>query len=135
VSPAAPGPSAVIPVPRTTPRAGLGVGVVLLALHSLTAGIPATIKRPAVTPEQVRLRLDPNVASREELMLLPRIGPAIADSIIEYRESMPPRRAFRRPEDLENVHSIGPLTVAQLRPFLCFPSARADDANAEVVLP
>jgi DNA uptake protein ComE-like DNA-binding protein len=122
-------------VPRVSYRAALGVGVVLLALHALTAGTPAKIQQPSVGPEQVRLRLDPNVATREELMLLPRVGPAIADYIIEYRESLAAGSAFRRAEDLESVHRVGPLMVAELRPFLRFPPGRSDDTEAEASLP
>ncbi len=119
---------------RAARRAALGAGVVLLALHGLTAGTAATSEGTELTPQQVRLRLDPNVATREELMLLPRIGPTIADYILEYRALLPPGRAFRRAEDLQNVRRIGPLTVAQLRPFLVFPPAHID-AAAEVNLP
>ncbi|MFQ5806976.1 MAG: ComEA family DNA-binding protein [Phycisphaerae bacterium] len=131
----APLPLTVSRLPRVAERAALGAGILLLALHCLTAGTPAASERPPIAPEQVWLRLDPDAATRDELMLLPRIGPTIADYIIEYRESVRPRRAFHRAEDLANVHRIGPLTVAQLRPFLCFPPARTDDTNAEVAWP
>jgi DNA uptake protein ComE-like DNA-binding protein len=122
-------------VPGVAFRAALGVSAVLLAMHSLTARTPAVGERSSLSPEKVRLRLDPNVATREELMLLPRIGPTIADYVIEYRASLPPGRAFQRLEDLENVHRIGPVTVAQLRPFLVFPTARTPATGAEVKLP
>lgn len=128
-------PWTVAATPQVAGRAALGAGVMLLVLHSLAARIPRSIEPPSVIPEQVRLRLDPNVATREELMLLPRIGPKLADYIIEYRESVAPECAFDCAEDLVNVHRIGPLTVARLRPLLWFPPVRSDDVNAEAHSP
>jgi competence protein ComEA len=127
-------PQTAITRPHVAHRAALGVGGILLALHALTGTTPATNEAGAVTAEQARLRLDPNVATREELMLLPRIGPTLAGYIIEYRASLAPGCAFRHAEDLKNVRGIGPLTVARLRPFLRFPPAPAD-AVGEVVPP
>jgi competence protein ComEA len=79
--------------------------------------------------------LDPNVATKDELMLLPRIGPVLADAIINYREANGPGPAFLCAEDLDNVHRIGPVTVEQLRPLLCFPLARESGGYSEVRAP
>jgi competence protein ComEA len=87
------------------------------------------------TPDQARLRVDPNVAARDELMLLPRIGPVLADAIIEYRESATPRVAFCSAEDLDHVPRIGPLTVEQLRPLLVFGPERVEAATMEAGAP
>lgn len=48
-------------------------------------------------------RININTASRNELMDLPGIGPALADSIIEYRNN---HGAFRTIEDIMNVSGI-----------------------------
>ena len=132
--PAAPEPSGPPTLPRVARRGAVGVGVVLLLLHALGANPTSKSERAATTPEQARLQLDPNVATREDLMLLPRIGPALAEYIIEHRESVRPATAFTCADDLENVHRIGPATVAQLRPYLQFPPVHAN-LDAETLLP
>jgi hypothetical protein len=122
-------------VPRAAHRATLGVALVLLGLHGLAAGTRARTGSPAIMREQAWLRLDPNVASREELMLLPGVGPTLADYIIEYREALRPRRAFQCAADLDHVKRIGPVTVAGLRPLLRFPPLSSADIDAEASQP
>jgi DNA uptake protein ComE-like DNA-binding protein len=77
----------------------------------------------AVTPADALLRIDPNRATRAELMLLPRIGPRLADSIIAYRDACPDPPAFHTAADLDRVPRIGNVTVAAMVPFLRFANA------------
>lgn len=107
------------PAPRAVQRAVLGAVLALAALQ-LLSGPPARSVPADASPTHVRLRIDPNAAGRHDLMLLPGIGPAMADYIIEYRESCDAAPAFARAEDLGRVHRIGPRTVEKLRPHLCF---------------
>lgn len=65
-----------------------------------------------------------NTAGATELQRLPRIGPAIAGRIMEYRAS---RGGFRKIDDLMNVAGIGPRTLDQLRPLVTV--AEADSAR------
>ncbi|WP_187978148.1 ComEA family DNA-binding protein [Mycetocola sp. JXN-3] len=51
-------------------------------------------------------------ATAEQLDALPRIGPALAARIVEWRESNGP---FRSVEDLTRVSGIGPKMIASLR--------------------
>jgi len=57
-------------------------------------------------------RVNVNTAGVEELQTLPRIGPALARRIVEYREKAGP---FRRVEDLLAVRGIGPKLLERLR--------------------
>ncbi|WP_203329164.1 ComEA family DNA-binding protein [Candidatus Laterigemmans baculatus] len=66
-------------------------------------------------PAPVRLRLELNQASVEELMLLPGIGPELAGRIVEHRETEGP---FDSLEALDAVHGIGPAKIAGVAPYL-----------------
>ncbi|MDX6767529.1 MAG: helix-hairpin-helix domain-containing protein [Candidatus Methylacidiphilales bacterium] len=60
--------------------------------------------------------VNPNSASRDELMALPGIGEAMALRIIEERAKGP----FKNPEELTRVRGISPATLEKLRPLLVF---------------
>lgn len=59
--------------------------------------------------------LNINSASLEELDSLPRIGPVIAQRIIDWREE---HGSFSRPEDLDAVPGIGETMLAALLPLI-----------------
>ncbi len=56
-----------------------------------------------------------NTATAAQLELLPRVGPKMAQRILEYRAA---RGGFRSIEELGNVKGIGEKTLAQLRPLV-----------------
>ena len=60
------------------------------------------------------LAINPNSASRDELLKLPGVGEATANRIIEGRP-------FQNANDLSRVPGIGPKTLEKLRPHLSFP--------------
>jgi competence protein ComEA len=70
----------------------------------------------ASAAEKVRpgTKINPNTASRDQLMMLPGVGEVTANRIIEARP-------FAKAEDLLNVEGIGPKTLQRLLPFLAFP--------------
>ena len=63
--------------------------------------------------------LDINTATADELDGLPGIGPALAQRIIDRRETAGP---FRGEEDLLAVEGIGPATYEDLTPYIGFSS-------------
>jgi competence protein ComEA len=56
-----------------------------------------------------------NTASPDQLALLPRVGPAVAQRIVDYREE---NGAFKAPEDLMLVRGIGDKTFELIRPYV-----------------
>jgi len=120
---------------KASSRAVLGAGAILLILQGLgfdawSGGGPAECNAA-----RVKLFIDPNLAPREELMLLPDIGPALADALIEYRESKTPAQAFHDAKDLDHVRGVGPATTASLKPHLRFETATAVTSRGEAPAP
>jgi len=56
-----------------------------------------------------------NTATSDQLQLLPRVGPALAGRIIEFREANGPFKAI---EDLLRVRGVGERSFDNLRPYL-----------------
>lgn len=56
-----------------------------------------------------------NTASLEQLQLLPRVGPSVAQRIVDHREK---NGAFKNLEDLMLVRGIGEATFEQLKPYI-----------------
>jgi DNA uptake protein ComE-like DNA-binding protein len=79
--------------------------------------------------EELADRIDPNVASWQELAVLPQIGEKRAKEIVAYREGVLTRQPgsvpFARPQDLMNVEGIGPALVQTVRPHLMFPTMQS----------
>ncbi len=57
-------------------------------------------------------RININTATSQELQTLPRIGPALAQRIIEYRQTS---GGFSTVDDLTNVKGIGEKTLEKIR--------------------
>ncbi len=71
-------------------------------------------------------RIDPNTASRDDLLLLPGVGPATAEAIIASRDSL---GGFVHLDDLAKVPGIGRETLARLAPLVTLghrPPAKVD---------
>ena len=73
---------------------------------SIERNIPTWGGRIAAATE----RINPNTASAGSLQRLPGIGRVRAEAIVTYRNEHGPR-AFRSPNDLQNIRGIGPATA------------------------
>ena len=60
-------------------------------------------------------KLDINTATANELAHLPRIGEAIAQRIVEYRQA---NGSFQCIDDLLNIKGIGSKTLEELEPYI-----------------
>jgi competence protein ComEA len=56
-----------------------------------------------------------NTAEASQLALLPRVGPSVAERIIEHRKANGP---FKKPEDLMLVRGIGEKTFELIKPYV-----------------
>ena len=83
----------------------------LLAAGDSAAAEGERRSRPLAEGEKI----DPNVASAEELDRLPGVGPATAERIVRERDGAGP---FATIEDLTRVSGIGSRSLARLRPHL-----------------
>ncbi len=79
---------------------------------------PATSKKS----DELKGRIDVNRASAEELQRLPRVGPKLAERIIEARQKTP----FKKIDDLRHVSGIGAKTLDGLRPFVTVGEAEPE---------
>ena len=90
---------------RTTASLVLAA-LVLTALPALAAGTQGIV--------------NVNSASAEQLALLPRVGPAIAQRIVEFREQNGP---FKAAEQLLLVRGIGEATFELIKPYVALAGA------------
>jgi len=80
----------------------------LLALAFLFAALPAL-------GAETRGVVNVNSANATQLALLPRVGPSVAERIVDYRKQNGP---FKKPEDLMLVQGIGEKTFQLLKPYV-----------------
>ena len=85
----------------------------LCCMPAIAGAVPAQPVALFATPT-LEGTINLNTADRNQLMLLPGVGPATADKVLAYRD----RRRFARPAHLMRVKGIGKKTYARLRPFL-----------------
>ncbi len=70
-----------------------------------------------------------NTAGPDQLQLLPRIGPALADRIIEFREA---NGLFGSVDELVAVKGIGESSLARLAPYVTTTGATTLDAKVRL---
>ncbi|HKH48823.1 MAG TPA: helix-hairpin-helix domain-containing protein [Thermoanaerobaculia bacterium] len=90
---------------RTHRIAGLWIFAALLVTFTALPGFAAEGRRV----------VNINSANAEQLALLPRVGPSVAQRIVDFRKENGP---FKSPEDLMLVQGIGEKTYQLLKPYL-----------------
>ncbi len=87
----------------------------LLGASALAFGLAFGLTSGAQAIHQPEQPVNINTATAEELVELPRVGPATAARIIEWREENGP---FARIEELMNVQGIGERTFERIKPHV-----------------
>ena len=86
-------------------------GLVLALLLAALPGLAAEAKPPEGGGKKVNI----NSADAGQLALLPRVGPSVAQRIIDYRKQNGP---FKKAEDLMLVQGIGEKTYQLIKPYV-----------------
>jgi competence protein ComEA len=71
----------------------------------------SALAAPTATKEQVNI----NTATVQELQLLPRVGPALAKRIVDFRTANGP---FKASEELARVKGISEKSLSALAPYV-----------------
>jgi competence protein ComEA len=86
--------------------------------HRVVAGVFLAIvlaALPALAAEGNGKKVNINNADASQLALLPRVGPSVAQRILDYRKQNGP---FKKTEDLMLVRGIGEKTYQLLKPYV-----------------
>jgi competence protein ComEA len=115
---------------RATQRRPVGAWTTLLVLliaatfcaHAATSHIPRAeiTTQPADWPD---MRLNINTADAAQFMVLPGIGPKLAEAIVADRNAHGP---FTSIDDLDRVYRIGPKTIDRFRAYVVVDSPPSD---------
>ena len=82
--------------------------VALLCWHTIGG------KHEILEPRQYQFLIDINTTTLGELQTLPGIGPALAGSIVQYRDEHAPIYDF---SEIMNVRGIGEIRHNNMKPF------------------
>jgi competence protein ComEA len=89
--------------------------VAAMALALLFVPAPGRAEAKGDAPKEVTKRVNINSADSSQLSMLPRVGPSVADRIVDYRKDNGP---FKKAEDLMLVQGIGEKTFQLIKPYL-----------------
>ncbi|MEJ2581094.1 MAG: helix-hairpin-helix domain-containing protein [Acidobacteriota bacterium] len=98
-------------------------------LSCLVVAIALSAVAGAADGQQPNGVVNINNASAEELQLLPRVGPALAGRIIEFREANGP---FRSVDEIIAVKGIGERSFENLKPYIVTSGATTLSAKVKL---
>jgi comEA protein len=87
----------------------------VIALLLVAAPGFAAEGKPEPAKSESGKRININTADSGQLALLPRVGPSVAQRIVDYRKQ---NGAFKKAEDLMLVQGIGEKTFQLLKPYV-----------------
>ncbi|GEM_PF-1660894 len=107
-------------MPRATqPVIALGVAVALAAMAAWYASLGGfsgrVVRHDDASASTTGFTVNVNEAGLDELAILPGLGPATAQSIVDHRRAHGP---FATVDDLLDVPGIGPSTLERIRPHI-----------------
>jgi len=97
-----------------------------VALFVLMAAAPSadqTAAQPPQAAQPAASLLNLNTATQAELEKLPGVGPAMAKTIIEYRQK---NGGFKKVEELMNVKGIGEKSFLKLKTLVTVAPAKTE---------
>jgi competence protein ComEA len=102
--------------------------VTLLLLLVAAAAPAAQETRPNSRATTATAPVNLNTATAAELELLPGVGPATAQRIVEYRQQ---QGGFKKVEELMNVRGIGEASFLKLKMLVTLTPPRTDRAAVQ----
>lgn len=96
---------------RTDPRL-IVPALIAAALFAACSARPTPVNDTANRPERLARSININTATSEELQRIPHIGEAVAERVIEFRETHGP---FRRTEQLMQIRGISDARYRAIR--------------------
>ncbi len=84
-------------------------------ISTFTKDTSTSLETPEITVTPYLINI--NTADKDELDLLDGIGPALAERIIEYRNT---NGSFQSTDELSEVSGIGPDTVEKIKDYIEF---------------
>ena len=79
----------------------------------------ASKKKNAIVKNKGQLKININSATQKELQKIPKIGPVLAQKIVDYRTE---HGQFNQMEDLKKVKGIGKATLKKIEPYISLES-------------